>query len=131
MRVRVIEAYKDLEKKRTLPVNHEFDVTEERANALKDKGLVEVVEAWAVTEENDGVHVRPVIDGEIVDTPVEDVITEEEVQAVAKAIVEQSNETGETVAEVVNNIIDEAKENEEKEETDNLEEKKKTKTSKK
>lgn len=131
MRVRVIEAYKDLEKKRTLPVNYEFDVTEERANVLIDKGLVELVEAWAVTEENDGVHVRPVVDGEIVDTPVEDVITEEEVQAVAEAIVEQSNETGETVAEVVNNIIDEAKENEEKEETDNLEEKKKTKTSKK
>ena len=110
-KVKVIKAYKDLEKKKTLPVNYEFEVTEERANVLIDKGLV--------------------ADGEIVDTPVEDVITEEEVQAVAEAIVEQSNETGETVAQVVENIIDEIKENEEKEESDDLEENKKTKTSKK
>lgn len=32
------------------------------------------LEQWAVTEEEDGnVHVRPVVDGEIVDTPVEKV----------------------------------------------------------
>ena len=29
---------------------------------------------WAVTEEKDGIHVRPVVDGEIIDTPVEKVI---------------------------------------------------------
>ena len=28
---------------------------------------------WAVTEEKDGVHVRPVVNGEVIDTPVEKV----------------------------------------------------------
>lgn len=36
---------------------------------------------WAVTQEDDrNVHVRPVVDGEIVDTPVEQVITNEELE---------------------------------------------------
>ena len=35
-------------------------------------------EAWVVTNEEDGVHVRPVVDGEIIDTPVEKVVTKEE-----------------------------------------------------
>lgn len=35
-------------------------------------------EKWAVLEEDDGVHVRPVIDGNILDTEVEKIITPEE-----------------------------------------------------
>lgn len=33
-----------------------------------------VEENWTVTEEKDGVHVRPVVDGEIINTPVEEVL---------------------------------------------------------
>lgn len=35
-------------------------------------------EKWAVIEENDGVHVRPVVEGNILDTEVEKIITPEE-----------------------------------------------------
>lgn len=60
-----------------------FECDEEMAkyltgdNAL-NKVVVRVIEVepeqWAVTEEEDGnIHVRPVVDGEIVDTPVEKV----------------------------------------------------------
>ena len=35
---------------------------------------------FAVTEENDGVHIRPVINGEIIDTPVEEIIQPEQNQ---------------------------------------------------
>lgn len=39
----------------------------------------EPVEGFAVTEEDDGnIHVRPVVDGEIIDTPVEQIIKEDE-----------------------------------------------------
>ena len=46
----------------------------------EDQPAVEPEEVkWAVTEENDGLHVRPVVDGEILDTPVEKVVTPEDI----------------------------------------------------
>lgn len=57
-----------------------WEVSEERANFLKKHGVIEVVEEetkeqWTVTKEEDGnVHVRPVVNNEIIDTPVEKVI---------------------------------------------------------
>ena len=57
-----------------------WEVSEERANFLKKHGVIEVVkeetkEQWTVTKEEDGnVHVRPVVNGEIIDTPVEEII---------------------------------------------------------
>lgn len=69
-------------------VNDEFYCTKERYEFLKSNGAVtlveiveeskkeieEVTEKWTVTEEEDGIHVRPVVDGEIIDTPIEKVI---------------------------------------------------------
>lgn len=66
----------------------EFFCTKERYEFLKSNGAVtlveiveeskkeieEVTEKWTVTEEEDGIHVRPVVDGEIIDTPIEKVI---------------------------------------------------------
>lgn len=58
-------------------VNDEFMCTKERYEFLKQNNavkLVEIVEEkeqWAVTQEEDGIHVRPVVNGEIIDTPVE------------------------------------------------------------
>lgn len=57
-----------------------FETTKERYEFLKQKNavrLLEIVEEeqeqWAVTrEENGSVHVRPVVDGEIIDTPIEE-----------------------------------------------------------
>lgn len=57
-----------------------FEVTEARYNFLKSNNAVKLIEIvkeeqeqWAVTrEENGSVHVRPVVDGEIIDTPVEE-----------------------------------------------------------
>lgn len=57
-----------------------WEVSEERANFLKKHGVIEIVEEeakeqWTVTKEEDGnVHVRPVVNNEIIDTPVEKVI---------------------------------------------------------
>lgn len=71
---------------------------------------------FAVTEEDSNVHVKPVIDGEIIDTPVEEVeipeITEEEVQAVANAIVEEASENDKTIEEIVTEIVEESHETE-------------------
>lgn len=82
----------------------------------------ELKETFVVTQENDGnVHVRPVVNGEIQDTPVETIITQEELQtevteeivgAVANAIVDEAKETDKTVEMVVNEIVDETKDNE-------------------
>lgn len=57
-----------------------WEVTDERGNFLKEHGVVEIVEEevkeqWAVAKEEDGnVHVRPVINDEIIDTPVEKIV---------------------------------------------------------
>lgn len=44
-------------------------------------------ETWAVTQEDDGVHVRPVVDGEIIETPVVEVIKPEEMEDILPAVV--------------------------------------------
>ena len=77
---------------------------------------------WAMTEEADGIHVRPFVDGEVImDTPIEtyedyresngvdEEVSEEVVQAVAEAIVEQAIEDDKTVEEIVEEICDESK----------------------
>lgn len=40
--------------------------------------IVEEKEQWAVTEEDGNIHVRPVVDGKIIDTPIEETITYKE-----------------------------------------------------
>lgn len=65
-------------------VNDEFYCTKERYeflkanNAVKLVEIVEEKEQWDVTEENGSIHVRPVVDGEIIDTPIEKIITYKE-----------------------------------------------------
>ena len=57
-----------------------FETTKERYEFLKQNNAVKLVEIaeekkeqWAVTkEENGSIHVRPVVDGEIIDTPIEE-----------------------------------------------------------
>lgn len=44
----------------------------------------EIKEAWAVIPEDDGkVHVRPTINGKIIDTPIEEVIKPEDIEIMA------------------------------------------------
>lgn len=50
-----------------------------RVNSVEDQPE-ETNTEFAVTEEADGVHVRPVVDGEVIDTPVEQIIQPEENQ---------------------------------------------------
>lgn len=87
--------------------------TLEEAKHFYDKKSTKKVE-FAVTEEDSNVRVKPVIDGEIIDTPVEEVeipeITEEEVQSVANAIVEEASENDKTVEEIVTEIVEESHE---------------------
>lgn len=66
-----------------------FEVTEARYNFLKSNNAVKLIK--------------------IVEEPKKD-ITEEEVQAVANAIVEQAKEDNKSVEEVVNEIVEESKE---------------------
>lgn len=74
-------------------VGNIFECSDELANERIEKGFVKKASAkeikeyeknkaqFAVTQEDDGnVHVRPVVDGEIVDTPVEQVITNKELK---------------------------------------------------
>lgn len=83
--VEVLKYFKDKEEKVERKVNDEFLCTKERYeflkanNAVKLVEIVEEKEQWAVTEEEDGnIHVRPVVDGEIIDTPIEEIITYKE-----------------------------------------------------
>lgn len=70
-------------------VNDVFYCTKERYDFLKQNNAVKLVE---------------------VQETIDDVITEEEVQAVANAIVEQAEEDNKTIEEVVNEIVEESKE---------------------
>lgn len=54
---------------------------------------------------------------ELMEKNTEEEVTEEEVQAVANAIVEEANETDATVEEVINTIIEEGKEEHDREVT--------------
>ena len=49
-------------------------------------------EEWAVTEENDGVHVRPTVDREIIDTPVEKIISYEELKELNNSVESDQND---------------------------------------
>ena len=75
--------------KKERQVNDEFYCTKERYEYLKQNNAVKLVE--------------------IVEEPKKE-ITEEEVQAVANAIVEQAEEDNKSVEEVVNEIVEESKE---------------------
>ena len=70
-------------------VNDEFYCTKERYDFLKANNAVKLVEVQSI---------------------IDDIITEEEVQAVASAIVEEAEEQNKTVEEVVNEIVEESKE---------------------
>ena len=70
-------------------VNDEFYCTKERYEFLKANNAVKLVE---------------------VQSTIDDIITEEEVQAVASAIVEEAEEQNKTIEEVVNEIVEESKE---------------------
>ena len=70
-------------------VNDEFYCTKERYDFLKANNAVKLVE---------------------VQSTIDDIITEEEVQAVASAIVEEAQEQDKTIEEVVNEIVEESKE---------------------
>ena len=69
-------------------VNDEFYCTKERYEFLKANNAVKLAE---------------------VQSTIDDIITEEEVQAVASAIVEEAEEQNKTVEEVVNEIVEESK----------------------
>ena len=69
-------------------INDEFYCTKERYEFLKANNAVKLVE---------------------VQSTIDDIITEEEVQAVANAIVEEAEEQNKTVEEVVNEIVEETK----------------------
>lgn len=69
-------------------VNDEFYCTKERYEFLKANNAVKLVE---------------------VQSTIDDIITEEEVQAVASAIVEEAEEQNKTVEEVINEIVEETK----------------------
>ena len=62
----------------------EYEFTKERAAEVTNTRYFEYVNGWAVTEEEDGVHVRPVENGEILDTPVKKVIKPKKTKKSAK-----------------------------------------------
>lgn len=70
-------------------VNDVFYCTKERYEFLKQNNAVKLVE---------------------VQETIDEVITEEKVQAVAVAIVEEAEENNKTIEEVVNEIVEESKE---------------------
>lgn len=63
---------------------NEYEFTKERAEEVTNTKYFEYRNGWAVTEEKDGVHVRPIVDGEILDTPIEKVIKPKRVKKSAK-----------------------------------------------
>ena len=83
MKIRALKSFEDIRdnERNVYPkAGDVWEVSEKRANFLKEHGVIEVVEEetkeqWTVTKEEDGnVHVRPVVNGEIIDTPVEEII---------------------------------------------------------
>lgn len=84
-KVEAIMKFTDKEEDAKRNVGDEFNTTKERYEYLKSKSAVKLLEIieekeqWAVTEEEDGnIHVRPVVDGEIIDTPIEETIAYKE-----------------------------------------------------
>ena len=84
-KVKAIMKFTDKEEDTKRIVNDEFECTKERYEYLKSKGAVILVE-------------------------IVDVITEEEVQAVANAIVEEAIEQDKSVEEIVKEIVVESEE---------------------
>lgn len=82
-KVRVLKYFRDKEEKKERFVGEEFECTKERCNYLLEHNAVEIVK----------------------DVPE---ITEEEVQAVANAIVEEAMEQEKTIEEIVDEIVEEA-----------------------
>lgn len=84
------------------------EASKETENELENEITVEeeVIEGFAVTEEDDGVHVKPVVDGEILDTEVEEIITPE-IQNEPEAEPETELELEETEQEEVEEEIEE------------------------
>ena len=77
-KVEAIMKFTDKEENVKRNVGDIFETTKERYEFLKKNNAVKLIEIaeeeqWAVTrEENGSVHVRPVVDGEIIDTPIEE-----------------------------------------------------------
>lgn len=88
-KVEAIMKFTDKEENVKRNVGDVFEVTEARYNFLKSNNAVRLVE---IVEEQ------------------KEEITEEEVQAVANAIIEQAEEDNKSVEEVVNEIVEESKE---------------------
>jgi chorismate mutase len=86
--VEAVKCFTDKEECARRNVGDNFFCTEERYRVLKQKGAVKLLG---------------------VQTSIDD-ITEEEVQAVAVAIVEEAQEQDKTIEEVVNEIVEESKE---------------------
>ena len=63
---------------------NEYEFTEERAVEVTNSRYFEYGSGWAVTEEKDGIHVRPIVDGAILDTPIEKVVKPKRVRKSAK-----------------------------------------------
>ena len=91
-KVQAIMKFTDKEENVKRNVGDEFETTKERYEYLKSKNAVKLI----------GIQ-------EDIETAIKE-ITEEEVQAVASAIVEEAQEQGKTVEEVVNEIVEESKE---------------------
>ena len=75
----------------------EAEETGKTVEEVVEEIVEETKEEWAVTEEEDGnVHVRPVVDGEIIDTPVEKVLNfdedKEEIVEEVKELIEEVEE---------------------------------------
>ena len=83
-KVKVLKYFRDKEEKKERFVGEEFECTKERCNYLLEHNAVEIVK----------------------DVPE---ITEEEVQAVANAIVEEAIEQDKTIEEIVDEIVEEQK----------------------
>lgn len=91
-KVQAIMKFTDKEENVKRNVGDEFETTKERYEFLKANNAVKLVEVQ-----------------EDIETAIKE-ITEEEVQTVASAIVEEAKEQDKTIEEVINEIIEESKE---------------------
>lgn len=75
----------------------QFKEKKESVEEIIDKPSFEETtqEEWVVTEELDGTHVRPSVDGEVIDTPVEKIISFNELKELS-----ETEETNKPVEEI-------------------------------
>ena len=83
-KVKAIMKFTDKEEDTKRIVDDEFFCTKERYEYLKSRGVITLVE-------------------------IEKIISEEEVQAIANAIVEEANEQEKSIEEIVDEIVEESK----------------------